>query len=368
MNDTINEISTRSALVLHEWTSKSTRKRFPWIDISRGRGQVSADERDLGRMSFIAWELVTDLGLVIDLSSIDPDAVPRMLSRVSPRAFRGPVVFIGPPIDVDGFVRAATTQEAARLLLGRDLAGVKGDAPPKLQEVALATSVTATTRFGVDSKGARRGFLRLLGQYPPGSRGRATAAFISAVLNCDLLDGGPKSVIIDLSEFKYEWGDDLAIYPRGFDSRDAQIRFVANAELVRAAGIGPEHVSQSIGNAEQELNALDDQKSAIIALEFGRLLERFAKGQYTKGEATAVAIRSLGSSEDLIDRWQALPQWVRNDIVETLEEVTYNRDLFLAGPDGPEFLRGISLLRRRLQGVLSEKQLASTSSGVVSEK
>ncbi len=212
---------------------------------------------DIARLAYLADRLVGGPALVVDLSQaeLEPQAVTPAFFVFE---FRRPVIFVTARPTPDGVVRANDPREAARYVQGRDLSGVRGDAPPKLNDVPLDSAVTVEVELVVTDRARRRLFLKLVGDYPHGSAGRQTGAFISAVLDVEVVWEQPDSVIVDLSSFSYEWGDDLFVHPLGFGLEESRVRFVATESLAASTGIRPHQIAPSRAEAEDALDALDD--------------------------------------------------------------------------------------------------------------
>ena len=72
--------------------------------------------------------------------------------------------------------------------------------------------------------------VRIIGEYGFGSDGAADAMYIFWKLRevCEYIN--PSFLVIDLSKFKYTWGNDLNLWPPGFMKNDSPIRIIVNGE------------------------------------------------------------------------------------------------------------------------------------------
>jgi hypothetical protein len=75
--------------------------------------------------------------------------------------------------------------------------------------------------------------LRLVGSYPRGASGAASARIIKWNLERFTDALAPTEVVVDVRELNYEWGDDLFLAPSKFSRNDSRIRMLVTPDQVK---------------------------------------------------------------------------------------------------------------------------------------
>ncbi|WP_221794705.1 hypothetical protein [Oceanobacter mangrovi] len=96
--------------------------------------------------------------------------------------------------------------------------------------------------------------ISLFGEYGHGSSGADDALEIKWALRDVCVLSKPDAIIVDLSGFKYDWGDDINVYPDAFFGEDSLIRFVFSNDCISLVNtVHKCHISKNITSAALEL-------------------------------------------------------------------------------------------------------------------